>query len=112
MPTITWDDFAKVDLRVGTIVQVSPFPGARKPAWRLAIDFGPGIGVRHSSAQITDHYKREDLTGTQVIAVVNLPPRQIADFMSEVLVTGLVQTDDSVILIRPDQPVKNGTRLA
>ena len=104
------DDFMKLDIRVGTILEAKDFPKARKPAYQLLIDFGPDIGEKKSSAQITKLYRKEDLIGRQVLAVVNFPPRQIADFMSEVLVLG-TYSKDGVVLIRPDRPVENGDRL-
>ena len=106
----TFDDFLKLDIRVGTILQANVFEKARKPAYQLQIDFGGEIGVKKSSAQITDHYQPEDLIGKQILAVVNFPPRQIADFMSEVLVLG-TYSKDGVVLITPDQSVENGDRL-
>ena len=106
----TFDDFMKLDIRVGTITEAKVFAKARKPAYQLQVDFGDEIGVKKSSAQITDHYKLENLIGKQVIAVVNFPPRQIADFMSEVLVLG-TYSDSGVVLITPDKPVKNGDKL-
>ena len=109
-PTITFDDFLKVDIRVGTIVAVDPFPEARKPAYKLTIDFG-GIGRKRSSAQITEHYTPEDLLGRQVAAVVNFPPRQIGPFMSEVLTLGFPDEAGKVVLIQPTAPVPNGGRL-
>ena len=112
MENIDWDDFARVELRVGTIVDVQDFPEARKPAYILRVDFGAEIGERKSSAQITDLYDRESLLGKQVVAVVNFPPKQIGPFMSECLVTGFVQGDRSVVLAVPDRPVTNGLRLA
>lgn len=108
---IGFDDFLAVDIRVGTIVSAEPFPEARKPAFKLVIDFGPAIGVKKSSAQITDRYALEELAGRQVAAVVNFPPRQIGKFMSEVLTLGFADSDGAVILFAPDQPVPNGSRL-
>lgn len=112
MTTISWQDFENVELRVGTITAVDAFPEARKPAYKLTVDFGAAVGVRRSSAQITDLYAPEDLLGRQVLAVVNFPPKQIGPFMSECLVTGFVQEDGSVVLAVPDRPVENGQRLA
>ena len=112
MNDLTWQEFERVELRVGTVVGAEPFPEARKPAFKLTIDFGNEIGVRKSSAQITDHYTPETLVGKQVFAVVNFPRKQIGPFMSECLVTGCVQADGSVILAVPDLPAENGTRLA
>ncbi len=108
---ITFDDFLKVDIRVGTIVEAEPFPQARKPAYKLKIDFGPGIGVKRSSAQITVHYTLESLVGKQVAAVVNFPTRQIGPFMSEVLTLGFADANGAVVLIQPQQPVPNGSRM-
>lgn len=110
-PTITFDDFLKVDIRAGTIVAAEPFPQARKPAFKLTIDFGPAIGTKRSSAQITVNHPLETLVGRQVLAVVNFPPRQIGPFMSEVLTLGLPAADGSVMLIAPDRPVPNGGRM-
>ncbi len=108
---IDYAQFQAVDIRVGTIVAVEAFPEARKPAWKLRIDFGPSLGVKTSSAQITDHYAAETLLGKQVVAVVNFPPRQIGKFMSEVLTLGLPDEKGAVVLIRPDHAVPDGGRL-
>ncbi len=110
-PAIGFDDFLKVDIRVGTIIEALPFPEARKPAFKLLIDFGPTIGVRKSSAQITTRYAIEELAGRQVAAVVNFPPRQIGKFMSEVLTLGFPDAEGEVVLFAPDQAVPNGGRL-
>jgi tRNA-binding protein len=110
-PRIALDDFLKVDIRVGTIVAAAPLEGARKPAFRLEIDFGPQIGSRKCSAQVTRHYTPETLIGRQVAAVVNFPPRQIGKMMSEVLTLGFPDADGEVVLIAPDRPVRNGGRL-
>lgn len=111
MAEISFDDFLKVDIRVGTVTRAEPYPEARKPAIKLWVDFGPEIGERKSSAQITVHYAPEDLVGKQVMGVVNFPPRQIGKFMSEVLVLGLFDDSDAVVLLRPDKPVPNGARM-
>jgi tRNA-binding protein len=108
---ITFDDFLKVDIRVGTIVEAAPFPEARKPAYRLMIDFGPEIGVRKCSAQITKNYRLEELVGRQVAAVVNFPPRQIGPLMSEVLTLGFPDAEGEVMLIGPNRTVPNGGRM-
>jgi len=108
---IAYDDFLKVDIRVGTVVEVSPFPEARKPAYQLRIDFGPEIGVKKSSAQITKHYTLADLVGRQVAAVVNFPPRQIGPMMSEVLTLGFPDEAGEVVLIGPGHTVPNGGRM-
>jgi tRNA-binding protein len=110
-PQIAVDDFMRVDVRVGTIVAAEPFPEARKPAIRLQIDFGPAIGVKKSSAQITVHYRPEDLVGRQVVAVVNFPPRQIGPVRSEVLTLGVPDEAGEVVLLSPDLKVPNGGRL-
>ncbi len=106
----TIDDFSKLDIRVGTVLEAKPFPKARRPAYQLTVDFGAEIGTKRSSAQITEHYRPEELVGMQVLAVVNFPPRQIADFMSEVLVLG-TYSEGGVILITPQQPAANGDKL-
>ena len=110
-PHITFDDFARVDIRVGRIVDVQPFPAARKPAYRLVVDFGPELGSKRSSAQLTQRYSPDELRGRQVLAVVNFPPRQIATFMSEVLVLGVPDADGNVVLIEPRSEVPLGGRL-
>ncbi|WP_430457436.1 tRNA-binding protein [Rheinheimera sp.] len=112
MTQISWDDFMQVELRAGTIVAAEPFPQARKPAWKLTVDFGAEIGTRRSSAQLTALYQPEQLIGKQVLAVLNFPPKQIGPFVSECLVTGLYREDGAVVLAVPDQPVPNGARLA
>jgi tRNA-binding protein len=108
---IGFDDFLKVDIRVGTVVRAEPFPEARRPAYRLWVDFGPEIGVRKASAQVTRRYALAELPGRQVAAVVNFPPKQIGSFMSEVLVLGFPDGDGEVVMIGPDRPVPNGGRL-
>jgi tRNA-binding protein len=109
--TITYADFEAVDIRVGTVIDAQPFPEARKPAIRLTIDFGPEIGVKRSSAQLTVHYQPDRLLGRQVCAVLNFPPRQIGPFLSEVLVLGMPDVDGAVVLIAPDFKVPNGGKL-
>ncbi len=111
MGQISYDDFLKVDVRAGTITRVEPFPEARKPAYKLYVDFGPDIGERKSSAQVTHHYTMEELVGRQVAAVVNFPPRQIGPFRSEILVLGFPDADGEVVMIEPNRPVPNGGRL-
>jgi len=112
MNEITWDDFDKVELRVGTITEVDDFPEARKPAYILKVEFGPEIGSRRASAQITGLYDKGDLLGKQVVGVVNFPPKQIGPIKSECLVTGFYNEDGNVVLAVPDQKVPNGGRLA
>ncbi|MBY0336052.1 MAG: tRNA-binding protein [Acetobacteraceae bacterium] len=109
--TATFDEFLKLDIRVGTVVDAQPFPEARKPAIKLWVDFGPELGVRTSSAQITTHYTPDRLIGRQVLAVVNFAPRQVGPFMSEVLVLGLADAEGAIVLLRPDFPVPNGARM-
>jgi len=109
--TISYDDFTKVDIRVGTVVEVLPYPEARRPAYKLAVDFGPEIGVKRSSAQCTVHYRPEALMGRQVAAVVNFPPKQIGKLMSEVLVLGFPDGKGEVVLIGPEREVPNGGKL-
>lgn len=111
MAEIAYDDFQKVEIRVGTVIRAEPYPEARKPAIKVWVDFGSPLGVKKSSAQLTKHYTPESLLGRQVIAVVNFPPRQIGAFMSEILVLGLPDMDNQVVLLGPDQPVPNGGRL-
>ncbi len=109
--TITYAEFERVDIRVGTITDAQPFPQARKPAYRLVIDFGPEIGEKRSSAQLTVHYRPDQLIGRQVCAVVNFPPRQIGPFISEVLTLGMPDQEGAVVLVRPDLKVPNGGKL-
>ena len=111
MKTIAWDEFNQVELRVGTIIKATGFPEARKPAYKLVIDFGEAIGIRKSSAQITDLYTEDELIGKQILAVVNFPRKQIGPFMSECLVTGLYREDGKVVLAVPDSNVSNGAKL-
>ncbi len=111
MSTITFDDFMKVDIRIGTIVEVAEFPEARKPAYKLKIDFGDEIGVKKCSAQITVHYSPDDLAGRKVAAVVNFPPRQIGPFMSEVLTLGFADDNGDIVLIGIDRDAPNGSRM-
>ncbi len=112
MEHITWQDFEKVELCAGTIVDVQDFAKARKPAYKLWVDLGPEIGIKRSSAQVTKLYTKEQLLGRQVICVVNFPTRQIADFISEILVTGFILDDGEVVLSQPERPVPNGSKLA
>ena len=111
MQTITWDDFEKVELRVGTIVKVEDFPEAKKSAYKLEIDFGSEIGIKKSSAQITTHYTKDQLIGKQIIGVVNFPKKQIGPFLSEVLTTGFADDSTAVVLAVPDKSVPNGSKL-
>ena len=112
MDTIEWQDFTKVQLCAGTIIEVEAFPQARKPAWKLTIDFGADIGIRRSSAQLTELYDESTLLGRQIMAVVNFPPKQIGPFMSECLVTGMAREDGAIVLVSPLEPVPNGSPLA
>lgn len=107
---INWDDFEKIDIRSGSILEVTDFPKAKKPAYQLKIDFG-SLGIRYSSAQLTHHYSKESLVGRQVVAVVNFPPKQIANFFSECLVLGVYDENNQVILLQPDSKVANGQRI-
>ena len=109
---LSWSEFERVDMRVGTIIEVKDFPEARKPAYQLTIDFGPEIGIRKSSAQITKHYSKKELLQRQVVAVVNFPNKQIGPFKSECLVLGAVEGDGAVVLLHPGLPVENGLRIA
>lgn len=111
MQSITWEDFSRVEIRTGTVVAVEDFPKARIPAYKLTVDFGEEIGMRKSSAQITDMYSKEDLLGKQVIGVVNFLPKQIGPFLSECLITGFRRADGAVVLAVPDAKVDNGARL-
>ncbi len=111
MTHITWDDFTKVELRVGTIIEVNDFPEARKPAYQVKVDFGEDIGIKKSSAQITELYTKDDLINKQIVAVVNFPPKQIGSFMSECLITGFYNGDNNVVLAVPDQSISNGALL-
>ena len=109
--SISWSDFEKIDMRIGTVIAVTDFPQARKPAYQLTIDFGSTIGIKRSSAQITVHYPKETLLNRQVIAVTNFPPRQIANFISECLVLGIYDENNDVILLQPERSVKNGQKI-
>ena len=111
MQEISWEDFEKVNIRVGRILEAEPFPEARKPATKLTVDFGPDIGTKRTSAQLTDHYEPADLPGRQVVAVVNFPPKRIAGFKSEVLVLGVPDKSGAVVLLAPDQDVPLGGKM-
>ena len=111
MEQISWADFERVELRIGTIIEVLDFPEARKPAWKLRVDFGPEIGIRQSSSQIVALYGKQELVGRQVIGVVNFPPKRIGPFMSEVLVTGFHDAEGRVVLAMPERAVPNGAKL-
>jgi tRNA-binding protein len=111
LPEIRWEDFEKVDVRVGTVVEAEPFPEARKPSLKLTVDFGPEIGTRKTSAQLTGHYEPGGLVGRQVVAVVNFPPKRIAGFESEVLVLGVPDGNEDVVLLSPDHEVPPGGRM-
>ncbi len=109
---ISWEDFAQVDLRTGTIIRVEDFPAARKPSYKIWVDFGTEIGIKKTSAQLKTAYSKDKLLGKQIIGVVNFPPKQIADFMSEFLLTGFVQKDGKVVLAVPDKKMENGIKLS
>ena len=111
MAEITWDDFTRVELRIGTVIRAEPFPEARRPAFKLWVDLGPEVGVRKSSAQLTTHYTPEALVGRQVLAVTNFPSKQVGPFRSEILVTGFADADGAIVLAMPERPVPNGARL-
>lgn len=112
MNHISWDDFAKVEIRVGTVISVEDFPEARKPAYKISADFGPEIGIKKTSAQVTDLYSKEDLMGRQIIGVVNFPPKQIGPVMSEFLLTGFSREDGAVVLAVPEREAPDGTSLS
>lgn len=111
MDTISWDDFQAIEMRAGTVVAVEEFPEARRPAYKISVDFGPELGVRRTSAQVTTLYRPEELVGRQVLCVVNFPPKQIGRMMSEFLLTGFYRADGAVVLAVPERPVENGARL-
>jgi len=112
MNQISWNDFEKVELRTGTIIQVDDFPEAIKPAYKITVDFGAEMGIKKSSAQLTDLYSKEELLGKQIVGVVNFPPKKIGPFVSEFLITGFIQDDKSVVLAVPERKVDNGIKLA
>lgn len=112
MNTVSVEQFFQVDIRVGTVIRVEDFPEARRPAYKIWVDFGEEVGIKKSSAQITDLYQKEDLLNRQVVAVVNFPPRQVGPFMSEILILGTVQADGSVVLLQPERPVQNGLKIS
>jgi len=112
MKNISWDEFKAVELRAGTVIKVEEFPQARKPAWKITVDFGSSIGIKKTSAQITDLYKPEDLMGRQIIGVMNFPPRQIGPFMSEFLLTGFYREDGAVVMAVPERAVPDGAELS
>ena len=111
MQELTWNDFEKVELRIGTIIEVKEFPEAKKPAYKLTIDFGDEIGIKKSSAQITKHYSKEELVGKQIVAVINFPPKQVGPFLSECLVTGFADENGDIVLTQPERKVPNGSKL-
>ena len=111
MPEITWEHFTAVEMRAGTIVSVEDFPEARKPAYKIAVDFGPAVGIRRTSAQVTTLYSKQDLVGRQVMGVLNFPPKQIGPVRSEFLLAGFYRADGTVVLAMPERPVENGARL-
>ena len=111
MTSLTWNDFEKIEMRTGTIIEVHDFPEAKKPAYQLLIDFGPEIGLKKSSAQITKKYSKSDLIGKQIVAVINFPAKQIGKFMSECLVMGSIGNDNDIVLLTSDKPVINGLRI-
>ena len=111
MELITWNEFERVEIRIGTIIRANEFPKAKKPAYQLQIDFGPEIGIKQSSAQITTYYSMDELINKQVVAIINFPPKQIANFVSECLVLGVYDEKNNVVLLQPDQKVSNGSKI-